>query len=409
VTPQASHARPRSSRLLRVLIVLLIPAAIGTAVKFWPRRVPTVRVVRTSLGTVRDVVSSSSAGEVAPAMQATIRAEIGGRVLAARNRRGTRVRRDDLVVQLDPADSDARLRQAQAAVDSAAAQRAQAEARVDTLKRQAQRAQLLAQAGAGTVQISEDARAAVREGEIALKAAEGQVAQARAAQQAAVVSRQRCNLTAPFDGILTEVSANPGDSLVPGTPVFQIVDDSRLHVDAFVDEADAIRVQVDQRAELHLDALPGRNIEGRVSRVDPMVKRDLKGARSLTVEVEVADLSLARRAGLLPGMSANVEILVAEKHDVLWVPSNVIVGRGVSRHVFRLEPDGPTYRVRRQSIEVGLSNWDRTEIRMGLSPNVLVVTSLNEKGLEEGAAVQADMPSSETSADGPNRQTTGSR
>ncbi len=400
-------SRRRSLRPLRLVILLAVVAATATAYKLWPRRLPTVRVVRAVQGTVRDVVSSSSAGEVTPAMQATLRAEIGGRVVSVRSRKGARVKQGDLVVQLDPADLDARLRQAQAAVDAAVAQRAQADARVDSLKRQAQRAQLLAQAGAGTVQISEDARAAVREGEIAVRAADGQVAQARAALQAAQVQRTRCDLSAPFDGVLTEVSANPGDSLVPGTPVFQIVDDNRLHVDAFVDEADAVRVQVGQRAELHLDALPGRNIGGRVARVDPVVKRDLKGARSLTVEVEVSDLPTARGAGLLPGMSANVEILVAEKQNVLWVPSNVIIGRGVARHVYRLEPQGAAYRVHRQLIGTGLTNWDRTEITSGLADHTLVVTSLNEKGLEDGATVAADAPPSETTPPAASSSTSG--
>lgn len=390
-------SRSQSSRVLRLLVVLVLVAAGAGAIKFWPRRTPTARVVRVSLGTVRDVVTSSSAGEVTPAMQATLRAEIGGRVLGVRHRRGSRVKRDDLVLQLDPADLDARLRQTHAATDAATAQRAQAEARLDSLKRQAQRAQLLAQAGAGTVQISEDARAAVREAEIALRAADGQVAQARAAQQAAHVQRSRCEFSAPFDGVLTEVAANPGDSLVPGAPVFQIVDDNRLHVDAYVDEADAVRVQVGQRAELHLDALPGRNIAGRVARVDPVVKRDLKGARSLTVEVEVSDLATARGAGLLPGMSANVEILVTEKQNVLWVPSNVIIGRGVSRHVYSLSPQGRAYRVHRQPVDIGLSNWDRTEISRGLVANTWVVTSLNEKGLEDGATVAAELPTADNS------------
>jgi HlyD family secretion protein len=386
----------RPIRPLRLVAVLALVVAGSAGYKLWPRRTPTLRVARASVGTVRDVVSSSSAGEVTPAMQANLRAEIGGRVLSVSGRKGARIQKGDLVVQLDPADLDARLRQAQAAVDAATAQRAQAEARLETLKRQAQRAQILAQAGAGTVQISEDARSAFREGEIALRAADGQVAQARAALQAAQVQRIRCDLSAPFDGVLTDVNVHPGDSLVPGAPVFQIVDDTQLHVDAFVDEADAVRVQVGQRAELHLDALPGRNVAGRVARVDPIVKRDLKGARSLTVEVQVSDLAAARRAGLLPGMSANVEIVVAEKQNVLWVPSNVIIGRGVSRHVYRLEPQGAAYRVRRQQVEIGLSNWDRTEIVNGLAPSALIVTSLNDKSLEEGATVAAEAPSTDS-------------
>jgi HlyD family secretion protein len=165
------------------------------------------------------------------------------------------------------------------------------------------------------------------------------------------------------------------------------MDDSRLHVDATVDEADAARVQVGQAAELRLDALPERTFFGKVARVDPMIKRDLKGARTLTVEVEVANVAAARSAGLKPGMSANVDIIVAEKPKVLAVPSNIIVGRGVSRFVYVVEPNGAQFRARKQTIGVGLANWDRTEVTSGLGAEAMLVSSLNEKGLEDGVAV----------------------
>jgi HlyD family secretion protein len=147
-------------------------------------------------------------------------------------------------------------------------------------------------------------------------------------------------------------------------------------------------VRLGQPAELRLDALPGTTFAGKVARVDPVVKRDLKGARTLTVEVEVAGVEAARSAGLKPGMSANVEIIVAEKQGVLAVPSNVIVGRGVSRFVYVVESDGQGRRARRRPVEVGLSNWERSEISSGVSVGALLVSSLNEKGLDDGVAVQ---------------------
>lgn len=357
-----------------------------------PRKVVTVRVARAALGTVRDVVSSSTAGEVAPETHATLRAEIAGRVVAVRASRGTRVKKDEVILSLDAADLDARLRQAQAALQAAKAQRAQAEARRLMLSRQAERARLLAQTGAGPLQASEDASALSAEAESAVQAADGQREQAEAALQVAQVQRRRADLLAPFDGLLTDVKVSVGDSLAPGNPVVEIIADSRLHVDAAVDEADAARVRLNQPAELRLDALPGRVFTGRVSRVDPVVKRDLKGARTLTVEVEVAGDEAARAAGLRPGMSANVEIIVAEKQNVLAVPSNVIVGRGVSRFVYVVQPDGRGYHLRRQPVEVGLSNWERAEIVAGLSQNALLVASLNEKGLDDGVRVQLAEP-----------------
>lgn len=390
----AASGRPRAPRrwlrtVWRVSILGICVAAIVALPRFLPQNKLPVRVAQVTIGSVRDVVSSATAGEVTPEKRATVRAEHGGQVITVKFRRGDRVKKGDLVVQLDPADLNARLRQSAAAFDAAEAQRRQAATHLDGLKRQADRAKHLADTGAGTLQVSEDTAAAVAEAQQSVQVALSQRAQSTASYQAARVARAHATVLAPFDGVLTEVSVDPGESLPLGAPIFQIIDDARLHVDATVDEADAAKLRPGQPAELHLDALPDHTVRGAVSRVDPVVKRDIKGARTLTVEVEVTGADKARAAGLKPGMSANVEIVVAEKTSVVSVPSNVIVGRGVSRFVYVVEPDGPeTLKVHKRPVQVGISNWERTEITSGLRAGETVVTSLNEKGLDDGVVVQ---------------------
>ncbi len=385
-----SVAKPsrRFAWIGRVVVILTLIVGVVVARRLWPEQPLRIRAAAVSAGKVRDVVSSATAGEVAPENRATLRAELGGQVVAVSKRRGDRVSKSELVVRIDPTDLEVKLRQAQAAVSTAEAQVQQAAARVETIKRQSDRAQKLLAGGAGTAQVSEDAAAALLEASRALQTASSQREQAQAQLLAARVARSKADLGAPFDGLLTDVHVQLGDSVAPGAPVLQIIDDSRLHVDATIDEADVARVRPGQSAELHLDALPERNIAGKVVRTDPSVKRDLKGARTLTVEVEVTDLGLARAAGLLPGMSANVEILVAEKSGVLTVASNHIVGRGLNRFVYALVPEGRYHRVRKRPIEVGISNWERSEVVKGVVAGELVAASLNEKGLDDGVLVQ---------------------
>ncbi len=385
-----SVAKPsrRFAWIGRVVVILTLIVGVVVARRLWPEQPLRIRAAAVSAGKVRDVVSSATAGEVAPENRATLRAELGGQVVAVSKRRGDRVSKSELVVRIDPTDLEVKLRQAQAAVSTAEAQVQQAAARVETIKRQSDRAQKLLAGGAGTAQVSEDAAAALLEASRALQTASSQREQAQAQLLAARVARSKVDLGAPFDGLLTDVHVQLGDSVAPGAPVLQIIDDSRLHVDATIDEADVARVRPGQSAELHLDALPERNIAGKVVRTDPSVKRDLKGARTLTVEVEVTDLGLARAAGLLPGMSANVEILVAEKSGVLTVASNHIVGRGLNRFVYALVPEGRYHRVRKRPIEVGISNWERSEVVKGVVAGELVAASLNEKGLDDGVLVQ---------------------
>lgn len=384
-----SVAKPtRSSAWIgRVVFILALIVAGVAARRMWPERSIAVRAAQVSLGKVRDVVSSSTAGEVAPEKHAMLRAELAGQIVAVSKRRGERVAKGELIFRIDPSDLDVRLRQAQAGLTTAEAQIQQAAARVETIKRQSERAQKLLAGGAGTQQVSDDTAAALQEVQRALATAQSQREQAAAQLLAAKVARGRAEISAPFAGLLTDVHVQLGDTVAPATPLAHLIDDSRLHVDATIDEADVAKVKPGQSAELHLDALPERNILGKVTRTDPTVKRDLKGARTLTVEVEVADLAAARTAGLLPGMSANVEILVAEKAGVLAVPSNLIVGRGVSRHVFLLVPEGKLHRARKQSVQVGLSNWERSELLHGVQVGDLLVSSLNEKGLDDGVLV----------------------
>jgi len=366
----------------------LVLGAIAGALALLPRllKPPPVEVktVPVERGAVRDVVLSSTAGELAAEKRATVRAELGARVLAVRHKRGERARKGEAIVLLDDADLEARLLQARASAAAAAASVDQARARVVTLERQAARARVLAERGAGTTQLSEDADSQLREAREAVRTQAAQLAQAEASVKVSQVARSRAQMTAPFDGLVSDLPCNAGDELSPGALAFEMIDDSRLHVDAAVDEADAARVRVGQQAWLTLDAIPGMRFAGRVSQVAPAVKKDLKGARTLPIDVDVADVKGTTAAGVKPGMSVNVEIVVAEKPDVLFLPTHVVVGRGVKRSVYVVDAG----RARRAEVTVGLANWDRSEILGGVGQGDAVIATLNVKGLDDGVAVK---------------------
>src|SRR5262249_54339348 len=154
------------------------------------------------------------------------------------------------IVLLDAADLEARLAQARAQLEASRAGIDQARARVVTLERQAERARTLAERGAGTAQLSEDAANLLAEAQEGVRQESAHLAWAEAAVKVAAVARGRAQLTAPFDGLLVEVAPDAGDELTPGALAFEIIDDSRLHVDAAVDEADAARVREGQEAAL---------------------------------------------------------------------------------------------------------------------------------------------------------------
>jgi HlyD family secretion protein len=383
VAPGRSARKRRSPWPVRLGVVAALALA-ALLLAFYAKKKPlTVDTATVEKSTVKDEISSSTAGEVLAERKATVRAEISGRVLAVRHKRGERVNAGELVVLLDAADLDARLKQAEATRESQRAQVVQAEAHAAAAKRTAERERRLAETGAETARAADDAAALAAEAEAALRAARAQLQQSEAAVQVARVARSHGFLTAPFDGLLADVFLDPGEETQPGTSVFELVDDSQLHVEATIDEADIARVKVGQPASLRLDALPDRPIAGVVSKLDPTVRMDSKGARTLRLEVLVSDLANAVAAGIRPGMSANVDVVVAEKKDVQSLPTNVIVGRGTKRSVYLIE-NGVA---RERPVEVGISSWERTEIKSGLREGDRVVASLNTKGLADGVPV----------------------
>ena len=384
LAPGRTLRKRRARWPMRIGILLAVLVA-GVLLARSTRKKPlAVEAAAVERGMVRDEISSSSAGEVMAERKATVRAELSGRVLGVKHRRGERVKRGEVVVSLDAADLEARSKQAQATLAAQRAQLAQAEAHAEAALRTAERERRLAEHGAETAKVAEDAAAQAREAQAAVGVARGQLAQSEAALQVARVARLHADLTAAFDGLLAEVLVDPGDEVQVGASVFELIDDTRLHVEATVDEADIGRVMVGQPATLRLDALPDHPIAGVVSKLDPTVRKDEKGARTLRLEVEVSDLPHAVAAGVRPGMSANVDVRVAEKQDVLSLPTNVIIGRGTKRSVYLIDQGV----ARERPIQIGMSSWERTEIASGLAQGDRVVANLNAKGLADGVPVQ---------------------
>jgi HlyD family secretion protein len=370
-------------RRLVVALAAVATAGAGSALTLRPEPVA-IATVAVERAVVTDEVSSASAGEVEAAQAATLRAELSATVTRVPHRRGDRLRAGDVVVVLDASDLDAKLLQAQAAVGARRAQVAQAVARATATQVTATRQRALAERGAETAQRADDAEAEAVEAAAAARSAEAQLREAEAAVSVARAARAKAELVAPFAGVLAELRVDRGDHVQPGTVIAEVVDDTSLRVEATLDEADIGRVRIGQPASLRLDALPGRPLAGHVSRLDPTVLKDEKGARTLRFEIEVDDPGAARGGGLRPGMSANVDIRVAERAGVLSVPTSVVVGRGARRAVYRIEGGV----ARERLVEVGVSGWDRSEVLAGLADGDVVVADLNAKGLANGMRVK---------------------
>jgi HlyD family secretion protein len=220
----------------------------------------------------------------------------------------------------------------------------------------------------------------------ACTAARADVEQARAGIQVAQASLSRQRLRAPFDGVVAEVTGELGEFTtpsppgIPTPPAIDLIDDSCLYVTAPIDEVDAPAIQLELPARISVDAFPGRKFPAHVRRIAPYVLDVEKQARTVDVEVEFND---PKETGvLLVGYSADVEIVLDARGDVLRVPTAAIQEGG---RVLLYRPDGRRLEERR--IQSGLSNWEYTEVSSGLSAGDQVVLSLERKGVAPGAKV----------------------
>jgi HlyD family secretion protein len=233
----------------------------------------------------------------------------------------------------------------------------------------------------------------------AITAAEAGRADCEAAQATARVHGARVGvaqanlaktlLNAPFDGVVAEVSGElseyvtPSPPGIPTPPAVDLIDDSCFYISAPIDEVDAAAVRLGAEARVTLDAFGERSFPGTVRRIAPYVLDLEKQARTVEVEVEIAEPP--QDTPLLAGYSADVEILVERREGVLRVPTAAV--RPDDSLLVLEEAEGV---LRERKIVTGLSNWEQTEVTDGLKTGELVVLSLDVDGVEDGALAVRD-------------------
>jgi HlyD family secretion protein len=145
---------------------------------------------------------------------------------------------------------------------------------------------------------------------------------------------------------------------------------------------DAPRISTGQAGRISVDALPGEKFAAHVRRIAPYVLDREKQARTVDVEVEFDDPAQIKT--LLVGYSADVEIVLEAKPDVLRIPTQALLE---GNRLLVQRPDG---KIEERTITPGLTNWQFTEVVSGLSANEKFVVSLERAGVKAGAKVKSD-------------------
>ena len=368
---------------------LLIVAALAAGVVILrftmlrPKPVP-VTVHRVETGRVEDTVVNSRAGTVQSRRRSEISPGIPGLVVQIPVRKGARVKQGDVLLRLNDREHQAQTELARRALDAARAMGDQARLEAENAERQWKRTQELArrQVISDTAMDLDHTRALTTQA--AVVAAQARVQEAEASLEVARATLEKTVITAPFDGVVLDVTTEVGEWIspsppgVPIPPVLDLIDPDALYLSAPIDEADVARLRIGRPVRITLDAFRGRSFTGKLTYISSFVEARQEQNRTLRVEAEFEEAQLP--PNLLPGLSADIEVILDAREGVLRIPTYALLE---NNRVLAVENG----RLSERQVTTGLHNWSFTEITSGLSAGESVVVSLDRPEVKAGAPV----------------------
>ena len=374
-----------SRRLIKWGIALIVIAAAAGGI-WWATRPEPIQVALKAVdrGTVERTVANTRAGTVNACRRAKLSPSTGGQIARLPIREGDTVQEGQLLLEIWNEDLKA---QAVLAEEQVAAARSRARSvclRAGVAQRNADRLRKLRRQDIVPEERLDNAVA-----EAAALAAECAGARTevgvREAERAVVQANlERTRLLAPFDGVIAEINGErfefvtPSPLGVPTPPVVDIIENDCFYVTAPIDEVDAADIQVGMPARISMDAFRDATFAGHVRRIADYVLDIEKQAR--TVDVEAVFETLPEGRSLLAGYSADIEVILVVRRDVVRVPTEAVMD---GRRVYLFHPS--VKRIAAREVQIGLANWNWSEVVKGLAPGDLVVVNVDSPDMADGA------------------------
>ena len=370
---------------LLILVGIIAIFVLARRTVFAPQPIE-VRVEPAARGTVEATVTNSRAGTVKARRRAKLSPEIGGQAVEIPFREGETVRSGDVVLRLDDSTYQARVDLARREHETAEAERRRACLAAQRAGRELDRMRRLADDEIVSTDLLDEVENGKMTADAACVAAQAAASRARASVNVAESELKKTVLRAPFDGVIADVTIEVGEWTTPSPPtmpvpaVIDMLDPSSVYISAPMNEVDSARIRRGQPARVTVDSHRDQSFAAQVARVAPYVLDIEQQNRTVEIEVDLDDSDFA--AQLLPGTSADVEVILEVRHDVLRVPTPALVeGSKV------LVLDGGI--IAEREVETGLRNWDFTEIVSGLAEGEPVILSLDDAAVKAGAEAVA--------------------
>lgn len=332
-----ARAVRRVKKLPRPVLVALGLAAVALVAlvgwRLWPKGDATpYRTAAVEQGSITRSVSAS--GVLEPLVTVDVGSQISGLIREVYVDFNDEVRRGQVLAVIDPQTYESRVAQGRAEIEAGTAALAtseanvrEAEARLEVARADYNRKRTLVEQNIYAPSVLEQAEATYKQAQAAVASAKAQVAQqrarigqSRAALQAQQVDLSRTTITSPIDGVVVDRQVEPGQTVAASlqAPVlFKIAQDlSKVEVKISVDEADIGQVQEGQRVRFTVDAFPDDNFTGVVTQV----RKQPVTESNVTAYVVMAEAENPQ-GRLLPGMTANADIILEERPNVLKAPA----------------------------------------------------------------------------------------
>jgi HlyD family secretion protein len=396
----AKKKRRRRIVWAAVAAVVLIGGGYGVTAALRPNRsIDPSKLAAVERGDLARVVVAT--GKIQPLAKVEIKSKASGIVKKLYVDYGDRVKAGQVLAELDKAQLEANVREGQANLQAAeaaltAAQSTLERNKVDAegpdvpfLKTNMERAEKMYKDGLISKSLVEDAdknyqmalnrqmsaqrNLAVSRAEIAKAAA--QMAQSKAALERVSEDLRNSTIVSPIDGIVLSRDVQVGDAvssiLVLGsqaTLLLTLGDIREVYVQGKVDEADIGKVYLDQPARIVVESFKDKKFVGKVTKISPLGK-EKDNVTTFEVRVSIQNPSLELKAN----MSANAEILLEEKKNVLMIPEAALI-YDKQRNATVETPDAKGEAGRKKiSVKLGISNGVKTEILAGLNEKQQVV------------------------------------
>ncbi|MEO6444653.1 MAG: efflux RND transporter periplasmic adaptor subunit [Gemmatimonadaceae bacterium] len=283
---------------------------------------------------VEDITSRVRApGKIEPRTQVKISADIPGKVVKLLVKEGDRVRRGELMLQLDDTQYRANYNQARASLASARARQREVASTMRVVEANYSRQRSLFEQKLLSQAEWDQASSNYESARTGVATASEEASRSQAALDGSRDNLDKCRFIAPFDGVVSALNVEQGEIVItgtmnnPGTQILVVSDLSRMLVKADVDETDVVDMRLGQKAKISVDAVPDTAFAGTVTEIGNTAKRSLTSSIEGQTNFEVEVVFDSQVPQVRPGMTADVEIETATHVKTRAVPIQAVVVR----------------------------------------------------------------------------------